>query len=75
MNEMIMISKAMPIAHSVCQKHQVRKIQAGTHQICPKCAVEFANNQNREHHKTVILRKYPNTQNPDIQNHSQYPET
>ncbi len=61
MNAMIMISNTMPMAHSVCQKHQVRKIQAGTDQICPKCAVELVNNQNREHHKQVqqmVLEKH-----------------
>lgn len=47
MNTMTMISRGLPEVQETCIKHKIAKVQAGPNQICPKCAIEFTNSENK----------------------------
>lgn len=53
MNAMSLIANGLPKVHAFCTEHNIQKVQAGPNQICPECAKQFVNQQNREHHKQV----------------------
>ena len=53
MNAMSLIKTGLPVTQEFCISHQVQKVQAGPNQICPECAKDFVNQQNRDHHKQV----------------------
>lgn len=45
MNAVSALSIPLKPVQAICQQHQVKMVQAGPHQICPQCAVEFAEQQ------------------------------
>ncbi|AOA58306.1 ATP-binding protein [Acinetobacter larvae] len=50
MNAISLINQGFQQTQEYCATHQVAKVQAGSHQICPKCAVieVESNNRNRQ---------------------------
>ncbi|OTG82375.1 ATP-binding protein [Acinetobacter sp. ANC 4648] len=53
MNAMAMISNGLQKVQGYCSQHNIQKVQAGPNQVCPECAKELVNQNNREHHKQV----------------------
>lgn len=58
MNTMTMISKGLPKVQAICSTHKIEKVQAGPNQICPACAIEFTNaeNKNAQMHVDHMVR-------------------
>lgn len=53
MNAMTLISKGFQKVEAYCSAHQIAKIQAGQHQICPKCAVNSVDLTNHDRQAEV----------------------
>lgn len=53
MSVMNLISNGFQSVEAFCSVHNVAKIQAGQHQICPKCATENVNSTNRNRQEDV----------------------
>ena len=53
MNTMALLSDGFQKVQTICTQHNVAKVQAGPNQICPKCAMDLVDSQNKNRQKEI----------------------
>ena len=53
MNTMALLIDGFQKVESFCTEHNVAKVQAGPNQICPKCAIELVETQNKNRQQEI----------------------
>lgn len=53
MNTMALLSDGFQKVQAICTQHNVAKVQAGPNQICPKCAIDLVESQNKNRQKEI----------------------
>ena len=53
MNTMALLTDGFQKVEAFCTEHNIAKVQAGPNQICPKCAIDLVEFQNKNRQKEI----------------------